>query len=41
MSRRRVGWIDRWAERVDRRKGWDKVSKLLGLTLLKSIQDTL
>jgi Animal haem peroxidase len=35
------GWIARWAERLDRRRGWDKVSRPIGLLALKGIQDKL
>jgi hypothetical protein len=41
MPERRSGWIARWAERLDRRRGWDKVSKPIGLLMLKGIQDKL
>ena len=34
-------WFDSWTERIDRRRGWDKVSKLFGLLILKGIQGTL
>ena len=34
-------WFDSWAERTDKRKGWDNVSKLMGLALLKGIQHRL
>jgi hypothetical protein len=34
-------WFDSWAERKDRRKGWDKVSKPVGLALLRGIQHRL
>jgi hypothetical protein len=41
MSERRAGWLSRWAERLDRRRGWDKVSRPVGLLMLKGIQGTL
>jgi hypothetical protein len=34
-------WFDSWVERVDKRRGWDKVPKLFGLVLLKGIQHRL
>ncbi len=41
MPERRSGWFDSWAERMDRRRGWDRVPKVVGLALLKGIQDKL
>ncbi len=41
MPARRSGWFDSWAERLDRRKGWDRVSTPVGLLLLKGIQNRL
>jgi heme peroxidase len=41
MARRRSKWMNSWAERLDRRRGWDKASKPIGLLALKGIQDTL
>ena len=41
MARRRSKWLDSWAERLDRRRGWDKVSKPIGLLALKGIQSRL
>jgi Animal haem peroxidase len=35
------GWFSSWVERLDRRRGWDKVPPLLGLMMLKGIQNTL
>jgi hypothetical protein len=41
MARRRSKWLDSWAERLDRRRGWDRVSRPIGLLALKGIQDKL
>jgi hypothetical protein len=35
------GWFQSWVERLDRRRGWDKVPRPLGLLMLKGIQDRL
>lgn len=36
-----MGWFRSWVQRLDHRRGWDKVSTPLGLLMLKGIQDTL
>ena len=41
LPRPRSGWFDSWAERRDRRKGWDRAWKPVGLMLLKGIQNRL
>jgi hypothetical protein len=41
MARRRSKWMNSWAERLDRRRGWDNASKPIGLLALKGMQDTL
>jgi hypothetical protein len=41
MAKRRAAWLESWAERRDRRKGWDKEPRVVGLLMLKGIQDKL
>ncbi len=41
MPGRLSEWFDSWAERKDHRRGWDKVSKPVGLALLGGIQHRL
>jgi hypothetical protein len=38
---RRSGWFQSWVERLDRRRGWDRAPRLLGLLMLKGIEDKL
>ena len=37
MARRRSKWLNSWAERLDRRRGWDKVWRPIGLLALSWI----
>jgi heme peroxidase len=41
MAGRRSKWLNSWAERLDRKRGWDKAWRPIGLLALKGIQDTL